>query len=372
MGYQSLSHYTSLTSEQYLTAIRKLGYSGYWMEVNSNGGTAFSDALLGNRYILRQLQDVEKESILSEESVYWNHHYLIQKLSYRLPSALVTDAEPGFLSELPDKDSRIEIQQALAEALFPDAEGLFEEYPADGTSTESVKNYTIDVEGEQILYFDCAAVPSTRLTEGVNKSCQVLVNGESIRTEFPSQSENGLLELGTFEDETVTITVRISKKISPAYFGVFGLDTEKLETLCEDAAGSEMQASGNRITVSVAAEEGQTLFLPVSWDRGWSAAVNGKKVSVSRAAGTFITLPLEAGENEVVLSYTPPGLWVSLGLMGIGLLLAVWFFLKGQRWLLQKNGVKTAAHFLFLTVFLGVLTMVYLFPMIIYFVAKFR
>lgn len=372
MGYQSLSHYTSLTSEQYLTTIRKLGYSGYWMEVNSNGGTAFSDALLGNRYILRQLQDVDKESILSDDSVYWNHHYLIQKLPYRLPSALVTDAELGFLSELPDQGSRIEIQQALAEALFPNSEGLFQEYSADETSTESVKNYTIAVEGEQILYFDCAAVPSTRLSEGVNKSCQVLVNGESIRTEFPSQSENGLLELGTFENETVTITVRISKKISPAYFGVFGLDTEKLESLCEDATGSEIQVSGNRITVSVAAQEGQTLFLPVSWDRGWSATVNGEKASVSRAAGTFMTIPLQAGENEIVLSFTPPGLWAGLVLMGAGVLLAIWFFWKGQRWLLAKSVIRSAAHFLFLSVFLAVLAVVYLVPMIIYLWAKFR
>ena len=294
------------------------------------------------------------------------------KLPYRLPSALVTDAELGFLSELPDQGSRIEIQQALAEALFPNSEGLFQEYSADETSTESVKNYTIAVEGGQILYFDCAAAPSTRLSEGVNKSCQVLVNGESIRTEFPSQSENGLLELGTFENETVTITVRISKKISPAYFGVFGLDTEKLETLCEDATGSEIQVSGNRITVSVAAQEGQTLFLPVSWDRGWSATVNGEKASVSRAAGTFMTIPLQAGENEIVLSFTPPGLWAGLVLMGAGVLLAIWFFWKGQRWLLAKSVIRSAAHFLFLSVFLAVLAVVYLVPMIIYLWAKFR
>ena len=163
--------------------------------------------------------------------------------------------------------------------------GSFRRYSADETSTESVKNYTIAVEGGQILYFDCAAAPSTRLSEGVNKSCQVLVNGESIRTEFPSQSENGLLELGTFENETVTITVRISKKISPAYFGVFGLDTEKLETLCEDATGRRNTGQRKSHHGFRGGTGGQTLFLPVSWDRGWSATVNGEKASVSRAGG---------------------------------------------------------------------------------------
>ncbi len=212
MGYPSLSHYTSLTPECYLTSIRKLGYSGYWMEVNSNGGTAFSDALLGNRYILCRLKDADNASILGEDTVYWNHYYLLQKLPYRLPSAIVTDAEPGFFEELPDTSSRILLQQKLANALFPHAERLFRGYAPDIGSSVYDRTYTIPVSGEQILYFDCAAEPSTRLNEGVNQSCQILVNGIPIRERYPSQSENGILCLGTFKDETVTVTVHISKK----------------------------------------------------------------------------------------------------------------------------------------------------------------
>ena len=40
IGYPTLNHYTSLTSQSFLFGMKKLGYSSYWMEVNSNGGTA--------------------------------------------------------------------------------------------------------------------------------------------------------------------------------------------------------------------------------------------------------------------------------------------------------------------------------------------
>lgn len=372
MGYHSLSHYTSLTPESYLTTIRRLGYSGYWMEVNSNGGTAFSDALLGNRYILRRLKDADSDSILGEETVYWNHYYLLQELPYRLPSALATNAEPGFLAELPETSSRPFLQQELADTLFPGAERMFLEYAPDAGSTDADKTYTIQVEGEQILYFDCSAEPSIRLSEGVNKSCQILVNGQSLRTQYPTQSENGLLELGTFADETVTVTIHISKNISPASFGVFGLDTGVLEKICASAERAEMEVSGNRITAACTAKEGQALFLPVTYDKGWTATVNGEKTEVFRTAGTFLSLSLKEGENQIVLRYTPPGLRAGLLLMGIGLLLAAWLFWKGKSWLLGKTGVKTAMRFIFLAVFLAVMLLVYLLPMTVYLWAQLK
>lgn len=372
MGYRSLSHYTSLTPESYLMTIRRLGYSGYWMEVNSNGGTAFSDALLGNRYILRRLKDTDSDSILGEETVYWNHYYLLQELPYRLPSALVTDAEPGFLTELPETSSRAFLQQELADTLFPSADRMFREYVPDEGSTNTDKTYTIQVEGEEILYFDCSAKPSIRLSEGVNKSCQILVNGQSLRAQYPTQSENGLLELGTFADETVTVTVRISKSISPVSFGVFGLDTGVLKGICAAAQGTEMEVSGNQISATCTAKEGQTLFLPVTYDKGWTATVNGEKAEVYRTAGTFLNLSLQEGENQIVLTYTPPGLRTGLLLMGIGLLLALWFFWKGKAWLLGKSGIKTALRFIFLTVFLAVVILVYLLPMAVYLWAQLK
>ena len=66
IGYPTLNHYTSLTSENYMHGIRKLGYSAYWMEVSSVGGTLISDALLNQKYTVYRQHPVSETTIYSD------------------------------------------------------------------------------------------------------------------------------------------------------------------------------------------------------------------------------------------------------------------------------------------------------------------
>ena len=380
MGYESLSHYTSLTPETTLVSQRRLGYSGYWMEVNSNGGTAFADALLGNRYEIVPRSELGAEELSSADTVYCGPVFAIKRLTYRLPDAVVTDAEPGFLEDLP-AGSRAEIQGAVAESLFPDSEGLFTIFQPDSLEGVTLSDGSYYLKGassgflpwnqrldrDMLLYFDCASPPSNALNEQMNKSCKVSVNGRVIRDQYPTQSDNGILNLGEFEaGDIVRVTVELSKNIQPESFEVFGVDTGLLETLCQNANGGEIQGDGGRRTIVCTAEEGQSLFVPFSYDTGWKAVVNGKEVPISRAAGNYLSLPLEAGENIVELSYTPPGftagLWISIG----GLVLFFLFFRFGKKWISARMPLKQGAALLFTAAAIGVAFMVYFFPLIVY------
>lgn len=385
MGYESLSHYTSLTPETTLVSQRRLGYSGYWMEVNSNGGTAFSDTLLGNRYQVVPRSELDTQELSSADTVYCGSAFAIEQLSYRLPDAIVTDAEPGFLEDLP-AGSRAEIQQTAADTLFSGAENLLtifqpEEingvtvsdgaYYLDGKKTASI-TWNLTLDRDMILYFDCAAAPTNALNEAVNKSCDVWVNGRLLREAYPSQSENGILELGEFSaGESVQITVQLQKSIRPESFEVFGLDTGLLETLCANAQGGEIQGDGSKRSVICTAKEGQSLFLPISYDTGWKATVNGKPVEISRALGNYLSLPLEEGENTVELSYTPPGFSAGLLISIAGLILAFLFFRFGKQRLTAWEPLKKTAVLLFTAGAVGIAAMVYFFPLIVYMVLRF-
>lgn len=48
------------------------------------------------------------------------------------------------------------------------------------------------------------------------------------------------------------------------------------------------------------------LFVPVTWDRGWTATINGKKAQIYRADLGFQALKLRAGENKIRLNYESP------------------------------------------------------------------
>ena len=49
------------------------------------------------------------------------------------------------------------------------------------------------------------------------------------------------------------------------------------------------------------------LVVSTSWLDGWTATVNGRSVPVARANGLTIAVPIDAGSNDVRLTFDPPG-----------------------------------------------------------------
>ena len=378
MGYESLSHYTSLTPKRTLVSQRRLGYSGYWMEVSSVGGTAFSDVVLGNRYEVWRREGLDLAEQL--QATHLGERYAILPLGWALPDALITQTSPGFLAEIPP-GSRMAAQTALAEALFPGSSGLFTGYAPVSWEKVSFSNgkylveqgktgvltYQIPVSGPALLYFDCAAPADNRLSPALNGSCTITVNGANLRKDFPTQRENGILELGFFTEGTVEITVRLSKSIAPESFEVFGLNVDVLDNICASAKGAELEGGGSRFTLTCRAGEGESLFLPLAYDKGWKAKINGKETALFLTAGGYLSLALQPGENRIELSYTPPGLMAGLALTGLGLLLAAGFFWKGKRWLLRQAGVGKAARIMLFCAAAGAAAAVYVMPVAVYF-----
>ena len=83
-GYPTTAHYTSLTRADYLSAMKRLGYSSYWMEISSVGGTVLSDAVWNVRYQLGIKQDFP-----SWTDIVWSNNMLsIAESSLTVPPAL--------------------------------------------------------------------------------------------------------------------------------------------------------------------------------------------------------------------------------------------------------------------------------------------
>ena len=83
------------------------------------------------------------------------------------------------------------------------------------------------------------------------------------------------------------------------------------------------------IEADVTASEAGYLLITVPCEEGWTVTVNGKPVQTTQAYdGALMLVPVEAGENAVVATFTPPGLLaggvVSLvALVGL-VLIVVW------------------------------------------------
>lgn len=384
MGYRSLSHYTSLTSKDYMFGMKKLGYSSYWMEVNSNGGTKLTDAVLGNKYSIVRTDSLSQ----NKKTVYSNGLYSIVQNENSLPMGLVMKSgKIETLGKLPNT-TRLLTQQYLFQSIFSSSRELFEQY--DPTVLDNVEFtakkpfnlkiqdmayegtvlYRIPVSGTQTLYFDCFDQLSNRLQEHINSSFSITVNGKILDIQYPTQSCNGLYRLGTFTNETVEVEIGVLRNVSATSFGVAGLRDDVLSEAVAGAAKANLSQNGNRIVGTAAASgDNNYLFLPVSYSKGYSASVNGRPAKISRVFDTFMAVKLEKGNNRIEISYVPdgffPGLVVTLaGVGGLFLLLHA----GKKEWFRRAKRLQAFAEVVFTLLFLFILAAIYVFPVVTYLV----
>lgn len=371
LGYNSLSHYTSLTSKDYMFAMKKLGYSSYWMEVGAYGGTKFSDALLSNKYTISKTGE-------EEAAVYSNGSYSIKETGFYLPLGIISKNDLTGQSELPDT-GRIDLQEYVFKNLFASDRDLFVEYPYselvnctysrnsghffEKTDTsESFINYNIFVKGKQTLYFDCFDRLSNALEEPINDSFDVAVNGVTIRSRYPDQNNNGILCLGTFENQNISVRIKLLKDVSCNSYGVYGLYEDVLKDTVENTNTVGMMASGRKITGTYNARGGEYVYLSIPYDRGFTVKINGHKVKYYKVYSDFIGLKLDKGINQITLSYVPDGFYTGAALTAAGILAVIFSVLTRKKKIFDNGFLHGIFYRIFLTVFCMVIILLYIVP----------
>ncbi len=352
MGYPTLNHYTSLTDARYLAAMKKLGYSSYWMETSGCCGTAVSDILMSNKYILGG--DMSWTPTGSGG------------LGYIVPA--------GLLPESLELGDRIELQDSLCRSLS--GRSLFTRYePIEGKILErdgkialdkGAFRYQIRVSGRKTLYFDAFDCISTNLREAINDCFSIKVNGEEAAESYPTQRCNGILSLGSFENETVSVEVTVHKRAQLCSFGIWGLDD--VRPLADSLVDAGLRYENGGISGSVRAQPGQGLFLSVPWYDGMKVKVNGQPVRPRQVLDCFMEIPLPEGQSTVEVSYIPAGLLPGAAASAVSLALLILCRLPGMKRLAARaKGLWYRCAPLLLGLGFGaVILAVYLFPVIVW------
>ena len=354
----TLSHYTSLTDSRFLAVMKKLGYSAYWMEVSGCCGTAVSDILLSNKYILDE--DMQFSATGSGN------------MGILVPA--------GILPETLNQGERLEEQNRVVQALT--GERPFTQYPpvegkiaieGDRTILEpGVIRYEITLSQPSTLYFDAFDCISTRLREKINDAFSIPVNGKKIAESYPTQSCNGILDLGSFEQGTVLIEVDVSKRVSRCSFGVWGMEVSQPAALAAHLPSAELRLKGGTITGTVDGGEGSALFLSVPWYQGMELRVNGNRVQPRIVLDCFMEIPLPDEKNVVEISYVPAGFWsglcISAATVGV---VGLFVLFRRFSWVRRVNQMwMRAAPMLLYIAFLATLLVIYLFPVVIWVIGK--
>ena len=316
----SIGNFRHTTSISHFRFLKNLGYRDEFTRTYGQGGTLFSDLLLGHGFLLASRPVEGMESVLSREGMYL----------YRLPGArwglvvpqsalgLRLDAEAGVFSNL----------NALHAALCPSAEGPL--YAPVEVRTERNGNfYRMSVpEYPGAVY----GFPQTDTEE-------LRVNGRAVPVMAEAQKApggtcrtyNGALELkrAGVTGETV-VEGRMRRLVeAPLLAAAARMPEQDVPVLGkgQDQYGLEAHGRGGHVEVSLSAGKGEALMVPVVHDRGWKATRNGVDVPVEKV-GELMAVRLQEGRNRVVFDYYPPllkeSLFVSAGTALLFLLYAWW------------------------------------------------
>ena len=342
MGYRTMGHYTSLTSKDYMYMAKLMGYSSYWMEVGSHGGTEISDALMGVKY---QIKNTNYEP----SADYSTSDYEIFRQNYALPLGIITKSDLSDCESLQGL-TRQQVQQTIYDKLISSEDkGVITGY--DYTDTQGVRikkdknnrvkitlsseegyiDYRLDVFGRQSLYFDCFDKLSSDLYEHINDSFDISLEEFNIEDNYPSQGSNGLLYLGTFENQTVNIKIKVNKNIDCYSFGIFGVNRDKVTDAVKNVKTAGLNEKAGKISGTVNAEKGDKCVISVPYSKDLKVTVNGEKVRVNKTLEDLFYIDLQDGENKIEITCLPKTFVVGLVVTIIGIGLCVLYKLKGDK-----------------------------------------
>ena len=371
MGFNSISHYTSLTDKDYMAMHKKLGYNTVWVQTGSNGGTDFTDFLYGVKY------KIGWEEGENENRVAVVDGYVADRFPLYKGIGIVTNKSIFQRQYIPSIYTRPEVQDYLFQSLYNDSfvthyepeipQKIVEYNDTFNVSKSTQLDYRIVIKGKQTLYADCSGEFSNHVTEPYFEALNIYVNGKEYRGTYPTEGENGLLRIGTFENEMVTIAIKFKKGISATSFGVFSTDDAKLEKAVENTqTGDFTYKKGVLSGTCEASGNNNVCMLTIPYNEGLTVKVNGHKVELKRVLSDFVAFELDEGHNNIKVTFIPPGFILAsiLSVLALACTIAYIILVKKNK-LTNNDKLNNLSEIIVKLGVLAAIAVVYLIPILL-------
>ena len=357
-GFNSLAHYTSLNSGNYMETAKQMGYSGYWMETGNWGGSILSDALLSVGYTI---YNQNGEFVIKENPYYLG---LGIKTEGEIPENLSHKNRLNTLGEAFGKMTDTENPVVTYYAYNTEncnLETVKGEYVIDSVSSDAYITYSVDVMGRQTLYFDGYDGFSNKLVEDINQSFEVYVNSSVKSYSYPTQMENGLLKLGSFENESVDITIKVLKEVSCSSFGVFGVKEDLVENAVQNTETLNLTQKGGVLTGN--ASKGN-YFLSVPYSEDLKLTLDGENLEFSKALSGFVSLEIPH-DGVLRISLLPKGLVLGIIISVLGIISFLLMIFLGKKEISMGEKSVNIVYGIFSGIFVLTVALVYVIPIIV-------
>lgn len=330
-----------------------LGYGAHFMRILDVGGTLLSDAAL------HVTETVTLEPALYTDAAYDKEGeaagYTLFKNKYTLPFVMRT---------VNDGTTRDQTKYRLAEMKADDATNALYHLLARGTGlnegdimtdiTDEIHSGEYHAGNRTALYLREGAFESLTINGRVIPVPDI---GDPKGTSYPAWFNSSLLYLGVYEDTDI----KVSGAEDPDTV-FYALDMDKLESLCGYYADKEQQITTGRtgLDIKVNGSDRELAIIPMAYDRGFKAVVNGERADIINISDLFMGIPLKAGENEIKLLFTPAGLIPGIMVSLVSLVLMIIFTLHP----VNCEPVYKLGYYLLATLFGAFIIAFYLIPYI--------
>ena len=323
-GFNSVSSFVSAPDENSVWFLGRAGYQDYYDTIPATVSENLAlDSLMSVKYVLLPYGDENNSGLIKlAKTEGFKELYLNP---YAVPAAFVIsntgDYESSdttcpalylndhyrYLSGI-DKDIYIPIDPELISCEITDEDG------------RNVYTYTISSSSDDslILYADLLTNTDTGADLYMNGELYTSYTSEMAPSMVRIRPENGKIELKLVFKETQS-----DLKVTDAQF--YALDLKILNELTlvmSSKAPSRSNIRDGYCYFELSdAKPGSSLFTSIAYNKGWTITRNGVKVDCDLTGDTFMTIPLEEGQNVIEMRYSVPYKNSAIAISAAGILL---------------------------------------------------
>ncbi len=352
LGVSSLSSFSSMMDNGLSKTLKSLGIAVRKAKYHKSGSTLFTEALLAQKYFISS----KELSYSGYELIETNNNLNIYKNQFALSLGFLTDnsitevqpnrfANPFDLQNLIFNSISKTENVPLFRQVIPEKIEYENAKTLNNDNANSLKHlirinknkpmkviYTINMEQEMELYTLITTSQSIESTLTANRKKGV---------EYPSNENNGILKLGSFPSKQVKVELKINEnevKMNKEWFYLADLTYFTHLKNGEEGTFSITSINENQLRAQVNVQnENQLLLFTIPWDEGWRVEMNGQSIKPLKVMGSFLGIPVDQGEAEILLTFIPKGFLFGRILSIISIIIFLFIF-----WyeIFRKNKVK--------------------------------
>lgn len=292
----SIATFLHIISPEQVMGMRQLGYSHFKSKIHNYGGTLLSDAIYGVKYILTP-KEMPKD--LYNYIATMDNEVHLYEYKNTLPIGITYDNE---IEDIPSYLNVFEAQNYLYKKIFNKQEDIIK--INNRISSKKQEEFTIEVKNNSQLYF----YSPNQITEIYIDDNPVIIPviPNSQNRIYGDYNYNGILDLGNYKNQNITIKLISETGISNVLIGM--LDIDKYNKIFEEYNNNiNINVENNIIKITGETDRNTNLFIPINYDKGWNISKNStQQTKIKRIYNNFLGIELKEGKVDLELKFTPP------------------------------------------------------------------